>query len=109
MRNAVLISILTMACGMAFGSGFDSSVLEHFNYPALAGGLSFEPSRLCQAGYGALFLHAEPYQIGTLSWDFAAARFGWRGLGVYGVFRSYRLDDIYNNITSGSSKSQILK
>ncbi|OGC93470.1 MAG: hypothetical protein A2W25_05645 [candidate division Zixibacteria bacterium RBG_16_53_22] len=100
MRRAVIISILIAACDMAFASGFDDAVMERFNYPSLAtNGLSFEPSRLCRPGFGAGFLHTNPYRIGSLSWDFAAARYGRRGLGLYGSFRSYRLDDIYNDVT----------
>jgi hypothetical protein len=103
MRWAVLILILAVAGGAASGSGFDHTVLERFDYAGLSGGeISFEPSRLCRPGFGALFLHTDPYQISSLSWDFAAARYSWRGLGFYASYRSYRLERLYNDVTASA-------
>jgi hypothetical protein len=100
LKKTALMTLLLAAAGSAFGSGFDQAVLERFNYPGPSiGGLSFEPSLLCQPGYGAIFLHTDPYRVEALSWDFAAARYGWRSLGFYASFRSYRLERLYNDVT----------
>jgi hypothetical protein len=100
MRKILLIVLAALACESAAGSGFDRVILERLYHPTLNGkGFSFEPSRLCRPGYNAIFLHTNPYRIGALSWDFAAGRIGWRGLGFYASFRSYRLDDLYNDMT----------
>ncbi len=100
MRNILIIILVMLSCGAAAGSEFDHAILERVNFPASPGeGLSLDPSLLCRPGYGATFLHTNPYRVSGLSWDFVFAHYGRRGLGIFGAFRSYRLSDLYNDLT----------
>jgi hypothetical protein len=99
MKNAVIVILILVACQPVFGSGFDNAVLERFDYDGLSSGLSFEPSRLCRAGYGAAVMHTDPHGIDDLSWDYAAARYGRGEFGGYAAVRSYRLKNLYNDVT----------
>jgi hypothetical protein len=100
MKKVLLIMLIMAASKSAAGSEFDYVLLERLNYAGLSNtGLRLEPSRLCRPGSGAMVLHTNPYRLDDLYWNFAAARYGWRGLGGYVAFRSYRLGDLYNDVT----------
>jgi len=95
--GALLIMVIYRSAG---GTEFDHVILERFHCPGSSEhGICLEASRLCRQGYTMAFLHTNPYRVNSLSWDFAVARYGWRGLGIYSTFRSYRLDDLYDDMT----------
>lgn len=73
--------------------------LWQYQLPAADRGFSFEPASVCSSGYGAIFIHGNPYQNAALSWDFASARYGFGRLGILASYRIYALDDLYGDAT----------
>lgn len=97
-RIVFFIALLTSSNLLA--SGFDEMILWPYDIPDDSSSvINLEPSRLCRRGLEAAFLHANPYGIQSLDWDYATVRYGIGHAGLFGQFGSYGLDGYYTKYT----------
>jgi hypothetical protein len=93
-RITVLVTLLTSSNLLA--SGFDEMILWPYDIPDDSSRvINLEPSRICRRGLEGAFLHANPYRIQSLDWDYATVRYGIGRAGLFGQFGSYGLDGYY--------------
>ena len=97
MKRIILIIILLSAAKIS-ASGFDNMMLWRFDLPAYnSKSFSFEPLSMSKQGINAILLHADPYRISSLYWNYAAFKYGMGKWGFYGSARFYGLKDLYSN------------
>jgi hypothetical protein len=93
-----LITFTLALTGAANCSGLDDMFLLDVNSaPFSKNAFSLEPGNVCSRGYGFMLMHTNPYQNAALNWDLFAARYGFDEIGLAAYFRSYRLENLYNN------------
>ena len=81
-------------------SRFDEMILWQYDIPGDSSKvINLEPSRLCRRGLEATFLHAKPYGISSLDWNYAIVRYGIGRAGLFGQFGSYGLNGYYKRYT----------
>jgi hypothetical protein len=105
MKRLVVILILFLSARLA-ASGFDDMVLWRYELPASSqNSFSLEPLNLSQDGFKAALLHADPYRISSLHWNYAAFKYGLTKWGIFGGARFYGLNNLYSNdqITLGGA------
>ena len=105
MKRLIALLVLLTSARLAAG-GFDDMVLWRYELPASSqNSFSLEPLRICQNGFMATFLHADPYRIGSLHWNYAAFKYGLTKWGIFGGARFYGLNDLYSDdlITIGGA------
>ncbi len=97
-RIAFLIALINSTNLLA--SGFDEMILWQYDIPGDSSRvINLEPSRLCRRGLETAFLHANPYGIRSLDWNYAIIRYGFGRTGLFGQFGSYGLDGYYARYT----------
>lgn len=60
---------------------------------------SHEPLSVCQKGITAEFLHANPYEIPGMGWNFAGISVGHDAWAAYGEVKLYNLEELYSLTT----------
>lgn len=94
----LIVTLVLLSSGSLAASGFDDMVLWHYELPAPSqNSFSIEPLSISQNGFSATFLYADPYQIGSLHWNYAAFKYGLTKWGIFGGARFYGLNDLYSN------------
>jgi hypothetical protein len=97
MKRLIAILVLLSSARLA-ASGFDDMVLWRYELPASSqNSFSLEPLSISQNGLKAAFLHADPYRIGSLDWNYAAFKYGLTKWGIFGGARFYGLNDLYSD------------
>jgi hypothetical protein len=97
----LIFAFLLLPIQIALAVGPDEMLLWRYQSPIAASGqFGLSPSQICRKGPSALFLYSEPYNIKSLSWNYAAANVGFGRWGLTGSFRGYSLDGLYDDYKS---------
>jgi hypothetical protein len=97
MKRLIVIILLFSASAVS-ASGFDDMILWRYNLPARSSTVfSLEPMNISEHGFKTIFLHTNPYGIGSLRWDYAGFKYGAGKWGIYGQARFYGLNELYTD------------
>lgn len=73
-------------------------ILWNYSFPSVSEmNYSVESFAVCSRGLKADFLHADPYRLGSLSWNFIGLAYGREKWGAFAQARLYGLDGLYDN------------
>jgi hypothetical protein len=94
----ILFALVLLPLQLALANGFDEMILWRYSSPIVpAGQYGSSPEQICRIGPNVLLLYSNPYNLRSLSWNFAAVNYGLGRWGVSGAFRSYSLNGLYGD------------
>ena len=91
-----ILAVLFLLSALSYAD-YSENVIWRFTFDTGESGYSNFPARICQKEYQATILHANPYRIGSLNWNYASGSSGWGRWGISSSFQSYSLSGLYDD------------
>lgn len=104
--RCITVFLFILLTGPVYCGGFEEMITCYQSLPGtFKNEYSHEPLSLCEKGMTGEFLHANPYKIQGMGWNFAGISFGRGAWAGYGEIKLYNLEELYSltTLTGGAA------